>query len=95
VVHLLFGIFFNKNGIFLENNDNFFLKKNYHFFGLLKFFLIKVDAKFVQSGFYWPSIFRNAYAYCSACEKCQKLGSVGRRNMMPLNPILIVELFDV
>jgi hypothetical protein len=55
----------------------------------------KTAAKILQSGFYWPSIFRDAHAYCSACERCQKLGSIGRRNMMPLNPILIVELFDV
>ncbi|XP_026453249.1 uncharacterized protein LOC113354005, partial [Papaver somniferum] len=33
--------------------------------------------------------------YCIACERCQKLGSISRRNMMPLNPILIVEIFDV
>jgi hypothetical protein len=55
----------------------------------------KTAAKILQSGFYWPTIFRDAHAYCSACEKCQKLGSIGRRNMMPLNPILIVELFNV
>jgi hypothetical protein len=55
----------------------------------------KTAAKILQSGFYWPSIFRDAYAYCSTCERCQKLGSIGRRNMMPLNPILIVELFEV
>ncbi|XP_059441924.1 uncharacterized protein LOC132174256 [Corylus avellana] len=55
----------------------------------------KTAAKILQSGFYWPSIFRDAHAYCSACDRCQKLGSIGRRNMMPLNPILIVELFDV
>jgi hypothetical protein len=51
--------------------------------------------KIFQSGFYWPSIFRDAHAYCLACERWQKLGSIGRRNMMPLNPILVVELFDV
>jgi hypothetical protein len=55
----------------------------------------KTAAKILQSGFYWPSIFRDEHAYCSAYERCQKLGSIGRRNMMPLNPILIVELFDV
>ncbi len=29
------------------------------------------------------------------CDRCQKLGSISRRNMMPLNPILVVEIFDV
>ena len=55
----------------------------------------KTAAKILQCGFYWPSIFRDSHAYCSACERCQKLGSIGKRNMMPLNPILIVEIFDV
>jgi hypothetical protein len=55
----------------------------------------KTATKILQSGFYWPSIFHDAHAYCSAYERCQKLGSIGRRNMIPLNPILIVELFDI
>jgi hypothetical protein len=55
----------------------------------------KIAAKILQSGFYWPSIFHDAHAYCLACERCQKLGSIGRKNMMPLNLILIVELLDV
>jgi transposase InsO family protein len=38
---------------------------------------------------------RDAHAYYSVCERCQTLGSIGRRNIMPLNPILIMELFDV
>jgi hypothetical protein len=40
-------------------------------------------------------LIHDAYAYYSACERCQKLGSIRKRNMMPLNLILIVELFDV
>ena len=55
----------------------------------------KTSAKTLQCGFYWPSLFKDTHAYCSSCERCQKLGSISRRNMMPLHPILIVELFDV
>ncbi|XP_052287336.1 uncharacterized protein LOC127898878, partial [Citrus sinensis] len=29
------------------------------------------------------------------CDRCQRMGSITRRNMMPLNPILVVEIFDV
>ena len=29
------------------------------------------------------------------CDKCQRLGKISRRHMMPLNPILVVDLFDV
>ncbi|XP_059434389.1 uncharacterized protein LOC132167433, partial [Corylus avellana] len=55
----------------------------------------KTAAKILQCGFYWPTLFRDAHAYCTSCERCQKLGSISRRNMMPLSPILIVEIFDV
>ena len=32
---------------------------------------------------------------CRVCDRCQRLGKLSRRHMMPLNPILVVELFDV
>ena len=32
---------------------------------------------------------------CRECNKCQRLGKISHRHMMPLNPILVVNLFDV
>ena len=32
---------------------------------------------------------------CQGCDSCQRLGKLSRRHMMPLNPILVVDLFDV
>ncbi|WKA10546.1 hypothetical protein VitviT2T_028111 [Vitis vinifera] len=32
---------------------------------------------------------------CRSCDRCQRLGKLTRRNQMPMNPILIVDLFDV
>jgi hypothetical protein len=55
----------------------------------------KTTAKILQCGFYWPTIFQDAHTYCVSYKRCQKLGSISRRNMMPLNPILIVDIFDV
>ncbi|KAH9685896.1 hypothetical protein KPL70_014155 [Citrus sinensis] len=55
----------------------------------------KTATKVLQCGFYWPTIFRDAYTLCSSCDRCQRMGSITRRNMMPLNPILVVEIFDV
>nr|CAN81338.1 hypothetical protein VITISV_011537 [Vitis vinifera] len=49
----------------------------------------------VQSGFWWPSLFKDAHAMCKGCDRCQRLGKLTRRNMMPLKPILIVDVFDV
>ncbi|KAL6345841.1 hypothetical protein AAG906_017599 [Vitis piasezkii] len=49
----------------------------------------------VQSGFWWPSLFKDAHSMCKGCDRCQRLRKLTRRNMMPLNPILIVDVFDV
>ena len=32
---------------------------------------------------------------CRSCDRCQRLGKLKRKNMMPLNPILIVDIFYV
>ena len=56
---------------------------------------LKTAMKVLQSGFYWPSLFKEAYQMCRVCDRCQRLGKLSRRHMMPLNPIIVVELFDV
>ncbi|XP_034213009.1 uncharacterized protein LOC117625579 [Prunus dulcis] len=55
----------------------------------------KTALKVLQSGFFWPTLFKDAFDFCSKCDRCQKMGSISRRNEMPLNNILVVELFDV
>ncbi|KAL6310863.1 hypothetical protein AAG906_027301 [Vitis piasezkii] len=55
----------------------------------------KTAMKVIQSGFWWPSLFKDAHSMCKGCDRCQRLGKLTRRNMMPLNPILIVNVFDV
>ena len=52
-------------------------------------------AKVLQSGFYWPSLFKDAHSFAKSCDRCQRTGNIGRRNEMPLTNILEVELFDV
>ncbi|RVW12337.1 Retrovirus-related Pol polyprotein from transposon opus [Vitis vinifera] len=37
----------------------------------------------------------DAHSMCKGCDWCQRLGKLTRRNMMPLNPILIVDVFVV
>ncbi|RVW19612.1 hypothetical protein CK203_117244 [Vitis vinifera] len=53
----------------------------------------KTTMRVLQSGFCWPSLFKDAHTMCKSCDRCQRLGKLTRRNMMPLNPILIVDLF--
>ncbi|RVW58135.1 putative mitochondrial protein [Vitis vinifera] len=55
----------------------------------------KIAMKVLQSGFTWPSLFKDAHIMCRSCDRCQRLGKLTKRNQMPMNPILIVELFDV
>ncbi|CAN6570912.1 unnamed protein product [Malus baccata var. baccata] len=55
----------------------------------------KTSLKVLQSGFFWPTLFKDAFDFCSKCDRCQKMGNISRRNEMPLNNILVVELFDV
>ena len=55
----------------------------------------KTAMKVLQYGFYWPSLFKDAHTICRECNKCQRFGKISRRHMMPLNPILVVDLFDV
>jgi hypothetical protein len=47
----------------------------------------KTVAKVLQCGFTWPTLFKDAYEFCQACERCQRLGAMSLRDMMPLNPI--------
>ena len=54
----------------------------------------KTTRKVLQSGFYWPSLFKDAHTMCRECDKCQRLGKISRRHMMPLNPILVVDIFN-
>ncbi|KAL4378577.1 hypothetical protein GQ457_02G027720 [Hibiscus cannabinus] len=49
----------------------------------------------LQSRLYWLHLHRDAHAFYKQCDKCQRTGSISKRNKMPLQNILEVELFDV
>ena len=48
-----------------------------------------------MSGFYWPSLVKDARQFIIKCDRCQRTGNIGRRNEMPLTNIIEIELFDV
>ena len=58
------------------------------------FSLRKAVAKILQSGFYQPPLFRDTREFYKSCDRCQTLGAILHRNMMPLNQILIIDIFD-
>ncbi|KAH9649078.1 hypothetical protein KPL70_025843 [Citrus sinensis] len=51
--------------------------------------------KFLQSGYYWLSIFKDAYEFAKYCDRFQRTGNITQRHEMPLTNILEVEIFDV
>ncbi|GJY58162.1 reverse transcriptase domain-containing protein [Tanacetum coccineum] len=51
--------------------------------------------KVYESGFYWPSIFKDANVYVRRCDACQRSGNISSRNEMPQNNIQVCEVFDV
>ena len=51
--------------------------------------------KILQSGFYWPTIFRDCTEWVKLCDRCQKIGNISSINEMPLRGILVVQIFDV
>ena len=38
---------------------------------------------------------QDAHEFANACDRCQKDGDISRKQGLPLNPILVIELFDV
>nr|GEX75737.1 reverse transcriptase domain-containing protein [Tanacetum cinerariifolium] len=51
--------------------------------------------KVFDSGFYWPSIYKDAFELVKQCDSCQRQGKVSQRDEMPQNFIQICEIFDV
>ncbi|RVW60604.1 Retrovirus-related Pol polyprotein from transposon 17.6 [Vitis vinifera] len=54
----------------------------------------KTSAKILQSGFYWPTMFKDCNTHCKSCPQCQQLGKINTRYQMPQNHICVVEVFD-
>ncbi|GJS50245.1 DNA-directed DNA polymerase [Tanacetum coccineum] len=51
--------------------------------------------KVYESGFFWPSIFKDAKDYVMRCDGCQRSKNISSRSEMPQNNILVCEVFDV
>ncbi|GKB41279.1 DNA-directed DNA polymerase [Tanacetum coccineum] len=48
-----------------------------------------------DSGFYWPTIYRDAQDMVTYCDTCQRQEKISQKDEMPQNPIQNVEIFDV
>nr|GEX70800.1 reverse transcriptase domain-containing protein [Tanacetum cinerariifolium] len=46
-------------------------------------------------GFYWPTIYKDAFELVKHCDSCQRQGKILQRDEMPQNSIQVYEIFDV
>ncbi|XP_058774075.1 uncharacterized protein LOC131648329 [Vicia villosa] len=54
----------------------------------------RTSTKVLQAGFFWPTIFKDAHHHAKNCDKCQRVGGISKRDEMPLQTIIEVEVFD-
>nr|GEV96605.1 reverse transcriptase domain-containing protein [Tanacetum cinerariifolium] len=48
-----------------------------------------------DSGFYRPTIYKDAFELVKHCDSCQRQGKISQRDEMPQNSIQVCEIFDV
>nr|GEZ77817.1 reverse transcriptase domain-containing protein [Tanacetum cinerariifolium] len=51
--------------------------------------------KVFDAGFYWPTIYKDAFELVKHCDSCQRQGNISRRDEMPQNSIQVYEIFNV
>nr|GFA58266.1 reverse transcriptase domain-containing protein [Tanacetum cinerariifolium] len=51
--------------------------------------------KVFESGFYWPTIYKDAFKLVKRCDSCQRQGKISQKDEMPQNFIQICEIFEV
>nr|GEW52838.1 reverse transcriptase domain-containing protein [Tanacetum cinerariifolium] len=51
--------------------------------------------KVFDSGFYWPTIYKDAFVLVKHYDSCQRQGKISQRDEMPQNSIQVCEIFDV
>ncbi|GJX98034.1 reverse transcriptase domain-containing protein [Tanacetum coccineum] len=51
--------------------------------------------KIFDSGFYWPTIYKDAHDFVTRCDICQRQGKISQRDEMPQNSIQVCEIFDM
>nr|GEX09083.1 reverse transcriptase domain-containing protein [Tanacetum cinerariifolium] len=54
-----------------------------------------IDKNVFDSGFFLPTIYKDAHELVKNCDSCQRQGKISQRDEMPQNSIQICEIFDV
>jgi len=45
--------------------------------------------KILKAGYYWPTLFKDEYAFARKCQECQKAGGRLKKAALPLQPVII------
>ncbi|GJV39020.1 reverse transcriptase domain-containing protein [Tanacetum coccineum] len=51
--------------------------------------------KVFDAGFFWPTIYKDAYEFVKSCDACQRQGKISQRDEMPQNAIQVCEIFAI
>ncbi|GJX57962.1 reverse transcriptase domain-containing protein [Tanacetum coccineum] len=54
-----------------------------------------IAKKVFDSGFYWPTIYKDAHELVKSCDSCQRQGKISQRDEIPQNSNQVCEIFDV
>lgn len=55
----------------------------------------KTGYRMLACGICWPTIFKDATTFVRNCVRCQPMGGISKTDKMHMQPILVVETFDV
>ncbi|MCO5595571.1 hypothetical protein L7F22_049616 [Adiantum nelumboides] len=50
--------------------------------------------KVLQSGYWWPTLFKDASLFAKGCDECQRYKTTQRKDRMPLHPIKVTQPFQ-
>ncbi|WMV18842.1 hypothetical protein MTR67_012227 [Solanum verrucosum] len=56
---------------------------------------IRTAHKILQCRYYCPTIHQDAQYFAKSCDRCQRKRGISKRQELPMNLILMIELFDV
>ena len=56
---------------------------------------VRTAHKILQCGYYWPNLHQDAHEFAKACDRFQRDVGISRKQELLLNPILVIDLFDV
>ncbi|GJY07627.1 reverse transcriptase domain-containing protein [Tanacetum coccineum] len=48
--------------------------------------------KVFDAGFFWPTIYKDAFEFVKSCDACQRQGKISQRDEMPQNAIQVCEI---